>query len=378
MRKIVHLILISILLPTLVHCQSAAINSDEIIESDAQEFTVEVFAEGFDIPWGMAFLPDGNMLVTERGGTLRLVEQGNLHPEPIAGVPEVYSRGQGGLLDIQLHPDYEQNGWIYITYSIPGDGGAHTALMRAKLDDHSLTQQELLFDGSPKTTSGSHFGSRIAFDDDGHVYFSIGDRGSMDTAQDPTNYNGVVIRLNDDGSIPEDNPFVNHDSYLPEIYTYGNRNIQGMTIHPETREIWSHEHGPRGGDEINIIRSGKNYGWPKVTHGRNYSGTQITPDTTKPGMEDPLHHWTPSIAPSGMAIVYGDRYPNWNGNVMVGALRQQKVERVVLSEEKDAVVHQERLLRNLGRIRDVRMGPDGYLYVAEESNGRILRILPVE
>ncbi len=361
----------------LFSCKSTAIESSEIHSSEELDFSLEVIVEGLDIPWGFAFLPDGRILITERRGTLRVFENGRLHPDAINAVPEVFARGQGGLLDIVLHPDYDENGWIYISYSKPGDGGAHTALMRAQLEGHSLTNQEVLFVGSPKTSARQHFGSRIAFDDDNYVYLSIGDRGDRNQAQNPENYHGVVVRLHDDGSIPEDNPFIGVDGYQPEIFVYGTRNIQGMTIHPVTREIWSHEHGPRGGDEINVIRSGENYGWPKVTHGRNYSGTSITPDTTLPGMADPLHHWTPSIAPSGMAFVTGDRYPGWEGNVMVGALRQQKIERVILDESQSRVIHRERLVQNMGRVRDVRMGPDGYLYYSEESVGRIIRIVPL-
>lgn len=359
-----------------VACQSAAVQPDDLYHSEELSFGLELVAEGLEIPWGMAFLPGNDILVTERKGTLRLIRNGELLSEPIAGVPEVYARGQGGLLDIVLHPEYEMNGWIYLSYAVPGPGGGHTALMRAKLDGHSLKDQEVLFTGSPFSSAGQHFGSRIAFDNDHFVYLSIGDRGARDEAQNPQNYHGVVIRLHDDGRIPEDNPFVGHPDYRPEIYAYGTRNIQGMVKHPITGEIWSHEHGPRGGDEINVIRKGKNYGWPKVTHGRNYSGTMITPDTTLPGMEDPLHHWTPSIAPSGLAIVHGNRYPAWDGNLMVGALRRQKIERVVLSEDKSSVIHRERLLQNIGRVRDVRMGPDGFLYFAEESAGRIFRIVP--
>lgn len=346
------------------------------IGSDDQDFYVQTVLEGLNVPWGLAFLPDGRMLITERSGQIYLVEDGVLREEPIENAPEVHARGQGGMLDIVLHPEFEENGWIYITFSRQVDGGSNTALARMRLDGYEFTDYELLFSAQPGFGTGSHFGSRIVFDDEGYVYFSIGDRGVMDSAQDLSSHSGVVIRLHEDGSVPDDNPFVNDPQALPEIYAYGLRNIQGMQIHPETREIWSHKHGPRGGDEINIINAGLNYGWPEITHGIDYDGSEITPDTARDGMEQPLLHWTPSIAPSGMAFVTGDRYPGWSGSLMVGTLAPQYLHRVAL--DGDHVLAQEELLPGIGRVRDVRLAPDGYLYVATENPGIIYRLLPAD
>jgi aldose sugar dehydrogenase len=348
--------------------------NEDVIQSEEQAFRVEKVVEGIDVPWAIAFLPDGGMLITQRSGELLLFKDDTLHSDPVGGVPGVYARGQGGLLDVELHPDYEENGWIYLSYSYEGDGGGHTAIMRARLDGHELTDQEVLFEGEPRTTGRVHFGSRIRFDRDGYMYFSIGDRGEMSNAQDLSNHSGKIHRLYDDGSIPADNPFVNDENARPEIFTYGNRNAQGMSVHPETGEIWTHEHGPRGGDELNVMRAGNNYGWPEITYGINYNGTIITEDTARAGMEQPVHYWTPSIAPSGMAFVTGDRYPGWSGNIMVGALAHQHLQRVVLDGEE--VVHTERLLEQIGRVREVKMGPDGYLYLGIEGTG-IVRLIPL-
>lgn len=349
----------------------------DVVESEELNFSVQEVVSGLNRPWGMTFLPDGRMLITEKAGTIRIVENGQLSDETLSGVPEVWNRGQGGLLDIILHPEFEQNGWIYISYSYLEDGGSHTAVSRFKLDGYSITDLEVLFEGKPLTGLPFHFGSRMAFDDDGYLYFTIGDRGEMNRAQDLSNHSGKTFRLHDDGRIPDDNPFIDSENAMPEIYTYGNRNQQGLVIHPVTREIWSHEHGPRGGDEINIVRRGLNYGWPEITHGINYDGSVITPDTARAGMEQPLHHWTPSIAPSGMAIIYGERYPEWDGDVMTGTLRPMFLNRSVIDLENEIVTHEERLLEGIGRVRDVRLAPDGFLYVMEESNGTIVRLIPV-
>lgn len=349
----------------------------EVIESESQAFHVQTVVEGLMIPWSMAFLPDGVALITERRGTLRIVQDGELDPVPLDGVPGVFAEGQGGLLDVMLHPDYENNGWIYLTYADPDEEGAHTALMRAKLDldGHRLVEQEELFSGVPRTNSTRHFGGRMVFRD-GYVFVGTGDRGEMDEAQNLASHNGVVIRLHEDGAIPEDNPFVEDAGALPEIWSYGHRNIQGMTLHTASDVIWSHEHGPRGGDEINIIRRGLNYGWPEITHGVDYDGTPISDDTEREGMEQPVTYWTPSIAPSGMTFVSGEQYPQWEGNLLVGALAGQELRRVVL--EGEDVADQETLLQGLGRIRDVRMAPDGYIYIADESSGMIVRLVPAE
>lgn len=347
------------------------------IDSEELSFHVETVVEGLMIPWSIAFLPGGVMLVTERHGALRVVRDGELDPIPVSGVPEVYAQGQGGLLDVVPHPDYANNGWLYLTYSDPGEGGAHTALMRARLDmeQHLLTDQAVLFSGMPKTSATQHFGGRAVVRD-GYVFLSTGDRGDMEEAQNLSSHNGSILRLHDDGRVPDDNPFLDQPGAQPEIWTYGHRNVQGLTVHPESGELWSHEHGPRGGDEINIIRAGLNYGWPVITYGVNYDGTPITDNTEQEGMEQPATYWTPSIAPSGMAFVSGDRYPGWQGNLMVGALVGQELRRVVL--DGNEVTHQETLLHGLGRIRDVRMGPDGYLYLANETNGTIVRLIPAD
>lgn len=351
----------------------------EVHSSETLRFSVQTVAEGLELPWGIAFLPNGYVLITERdSGNLRLVKNGVLEQDPISGVPQISDRGQGGLLDVELHPNYEDNGWIYITYSKPGEVGQNTALIRARYDDdtHSLTDIEELFVGAPTTEGGAHFGGRIVFDANGYVFFSIGDRGRMDTAQDFTNSHGNLYRLNDDGSIPSDNPFVGTDG-MEEIYSYGHRNIQGMDVHPETGIVWTNEHGPRGGDELNIQdKPGANYGWPVISYGINYDGTIITEETEREGMEQPVREWTPSIAPSGLAFVSSDKYPGWYGDALNGALAFQLISRIVL--DGDQFVHEERILEGIGRIREVEQGPDGYIYFTNESNGTLNRIIPVE
>lgn len=349
-----------------------------LYETEELNFHVQTVVSGISVPWGMAFLPNGTMLVTERDGNLWLISEGQRVNEPVGGVPQVFAQGQGGLLDIEIHPNYEENGWIYISYSKPGSGGAHTAIMRARYDadNHSLTDQEEIYVGQPMTSARHHFGSRIAFAPDGYLFFSIGDRGSMNTAQDITNSNGNLFRIYDDGTIPEDNPFVGRDG-LDEIYAYGLRNIQGMAVHPVTGIIWTNLHGPRGGDELNVHdKPGANYGWPEITYGINYNGSIITEHTEKEGMEQPVMHWTPSIAPSGMDFVTSDRYPGWKGNVLNGALAFQLISRIVV--DGDHFVHEERFLEGIGRIRDVRQGPDGFIYFSNESNGTINRIIPAD
>lgn len=351
----------------------------EIYESEELDFYVQTVVEGVEIVWGMAFLPEGKIIITERDGNMHLVRDGELVEEPIAGVPEVHARGQGGLLDIEPHPNYAENGWLYFSYSKPGNGGAMTSIMRAKYheESHSLTDKEELYTGSPFTDAGQHFGSRISFDPDGYLYFSIGDRGNRDeNPQDINRDGGKIYRLNDDGSIPEDNPFVGREG-LDAVYTYGVRNPQGMDVHPETGIIWTNEHGPRGGDEINVHKEGGlNFGWPEITYGINYSGTTITEDTVRAGMEQPVWYWDPSIAPSGMTFVTSDNYPGWKGNILNGALAFQLISRIVVDGEE--FVHEERILDGIGRIRDLEEAPDGYIYFSNESNGTINRILPVE
>lgn len=347
---------------------------DEIQIPSKSDFSAELIVGDMQIPWGMAFLPDGSMLITEKAGNLIHFKDGK--KTNIGNVPEVYVRGQGGLLDIELHPDYGNNGWLYISYASPegDDKGGHTAIMRAKLNGNVLIDNELLYKASPNTSKGQHFGSRLEFDNEGYLYFSIGERGERDVnPQDITRDGGKIYRLHDDGRIPSDNPFVDHEGAKKAIYSYGHRNPQGLIKHPETGEIWNHEHGPRGGDEINIIEKGKNYGWPVITYGINYSGTPITDKTEMPGMEQPIYYWIPSIAPSGMTYVTSDRYPEWKGNLLVGSLVFQYLERLELKDNK--VVSREKLLADIGRVRNVRQGPDGYIYVAVEGKG-IYKLVP--
>jgi len=342
----------------------------------SQDYTLETVTNAVSVPWGMAWLPDGAMLVTGRSGDLYLFGDAG-DPQTIDGVPEVFARNQGGLLDIALHPRYEENGWIYITYSsTEGGGGANTALMRARLNEgrSALIDQEVLYKAEPNTERAHHFGSRIVFDNEGHVFFGIGDRGNRDVnPQDITRDGGKIYRLNDDGSIPEDNPYVGREG-LDAIFAYGIRNPQGMALHPETGELWEHEHGPRGGDEINIIRAGNNYGWPKICFCINYDGSELTPDTARAGMEQPEWYWDPSIAPSGMTFVTSQRYPEWQGDLLVGSLKFGYVVRADV--ENNTVVGDEILFEDIGRVRDIRQGPDGYIYVATETSNGIVRIVP--
>ena len=341
---------------------------DPIEAGSSDKYSYEMVVEGLKIPWGFTFLPDESMLITEKSG--EIIHYKNGQKTKVQGAPEVYDRGQGGLLDVVLHPDYENNGWIYFTYSSKegeGDGG-NTALMRAKLENNQLTNKEILYKASPNTTKGQHFGSRIAFDKEGYLYFSVGERGERDVnPQDITRDNGKVYRLNDDGSVPADNPFVGEENAVEAIYSYGHRNPQGMILHPETGEIWVHEHGPKGGDEINVVKKGANYGWPVVTYGENYSGTSITDERSRPGMEDPIFYWLPSIAPSGFAYITSDKFPELKGNLLVGSLKFQYLELLELDGKK--IKKRTKLLEDSGRMRDVRQGPDGNIYVAIEGKG---------
>lgn len=353
--------------------------SGNVFQSEEVTFWLETVVDGLSDAWALAFLPDGRVLITEKGGSLRIVENGQLSPQVIGGTPTVFNRNQGGLLDVALHPDFINNQLVYLAYSYSQAGTSNTAIGRGRLEGYMLHDFEEIFRGHPNTSRPFHFGSRIVFDADGFLYFAIGDRGVMENAQLVTNHAGKSMRIHDDGRAPRDNPFVNVDGGMPEIFTLGNRNIQGMVVHPVTGEVWSHEHGARGGDEINILRRGRNYGWPVITHGVDYDGSPISQDTAAVGMEQPLHHWTPSIAPSGMAIVHNSaRYPGWNGNVFSGALAGRHLNRIVVDLENERAVHQERLVPGLARIRDVRFAPDGFLYIIDESNGRVLRLVPIQ
>ena len=338
---------------------------------------VVTVVEGLEHPWGMAFLPDGRMLVTERPGRLRVIENGRLRAEPIAGLPPIAAQGQGGLLDVAPHPDFASNGWIYLSYAGAGPGGVGTEVGRGRLVDGRIDEWQRLFVLEPKSRNGRHFGSRLVFDRKGYLYITLGDRGDRDRAQDLADHAGAVIRLHDDGRVPADNPFVGNPAARPEIFSYGHRNLQGAALHPETGALWVHEHGPQGGDELNIVQAGANYGWPVITYGAEYvSGRPIGEGTHKEGMAQPLYHWTPSIAPSGMAFYTGDRFPQWRGDLFVGALKFQLLARLEL--DGDQVTAEERLLQGrLGRIRDVADGPDGFLYLLTDApNGQLVRLEP--
>ena len=368
-------IVLSLLFVTILNSSCAQDSENKVITPYTPVFKAELFVDQLQIPWGFTFLPDKSILITEKEG--KLIHFSNGKKSNIGNIPEVYQRGQGGLLDIALHPNYEKNGWIYLTYSSPeGDEkGGHTALIRAKLKNNELTSIEQLYKASPNTTKGQHFGSRIAFDNDGYLYFSIGERGERDTnPQDIKRDGGKIYRLHDDGSIPQDNPFVGVDGAKTAIFSYGHRNPQGLIKNPVTGEIWEHEHGPRGGDEINIIKKGANYGWPLTTYGINYSGTSITDKKTMPGTEQPIHYWVPSIAPSGMAYVTSDKYKGWKGSLLVGSLAFQYLERLVLDGTK--ITSREKLMPELGRVRAVEQGPDGLIYVAVEGKG-IYKLVPI-
>ncbi len=339
-------------------------------------FRTEKVVEGIDVPWGMTWLPDGDMLVTNRGGQLYRVHEGTLSA-PLGGVPEVHVNGQGGLLDIALHPDYANNGWIYITYSsMEGGGtGSHTAIMRAKLQGDSLVEQQVLYKGEGNTDGGAHYGSRIAFDNDGYLFFSIGERGAhFENAQQLDRDGGKIYRLHDDGRIPADNPFVNTPGAKTAVYSNGHRNPQGLAVHPTTGQIWEHEHGPMGGDEINIIQPGKNYGWPIIGYGLNDNGEPLAVATSRAGIEQPIFYWDPSIAPSGIAFITSDNYgPELKGHLLVGSLKFRYMVHLVL--DGNNVVANETVFPGIGRVRNIKQGPDGYIYVATEGDG-IIRILP--
>ena len=348
-------------------------NPPEVKTPDQSEFTTETVVEGIDIPWGMDFISENEILVTEKKGILYRVSNGK--KTEVSGLPEIYQRGQGGLMDIALHPNFKSNKIIYFTTGVQleGEKGGNTALYCGELNENSLSNLKLLYKGQPNTKKGQHWGSRIVFDDKGHLFFGIGDRGNRDVnPQDLNRDGGKIYRLNLDGSIPEDNPFVNQEGALKAVYSYGHRNPQGMTVHPKTGEIWENEHGPKGGDEINIVQKAKNYGWPEITYGINYSGTSITDKTSMPGMEQPFYYWVPSIAPSGMAFSTSNVYKKWKGNLFVGSLKFKYLERLVIKRGK--VVKREKILNDIGRVRNVKEGPDGYLYLGVEGKG-ILKVV---
>lgn len=345
--------------------------------NDASAYEVVSLTDELNHPWAIAFLPDGRYLISERPGRLRIFADGHLQSEHVQGLPSIAAIGQGGLLDVVLHPDFEENRWLYFTYSAAAGSGYTTRLARARFEHDRLQDLEVLFSAEPALPGGRHFGSRIVFAGE-YVYIGIGDRGVMDLAQNTEDHVGTIVRLYHDGRVPEDNPFQGHAGVRPEIYAYGIRNPQGMTLHPVTGVLWEHEHGPRGGDEINLIEAGLNYGWPVITHGIDYSGAVIGDGIQEAaGMEDPWYHWTPSIAPSGMAFYTGEDFPQWQGDLFVGALVQRHLARLTLDAE-GRVLAEETMLRDRGRrIRDVRVH-DGLIYLLTDHNpGELLRLQPV-
>jgi glucose/arabinose dehydrogenase len=369
------------LIMSLLTIAGTAYAQNRTFESEKQTFSVTELVGGLDHPWAMAFLPVGDILVTERGGDLRMIRNGKLLDQEVSGLPEIQEVGQGGLLGIALHPDFVSNKLVYLSYAGKHNGAYSTEVLRGRLQGTALLNVETMFKALPKTDGGRHFGSRLLFAPDKTLYISLGDRGFKPSlcqehpSQQLNNHLGSLIRINDDGSIPVDNPFVGRPGVKPEIYTFGNRNIQGMALHPKTREIWTHEHGPQGGDEINIMQPGVNYGWPVITYGVNYGiGTKICEGTKKSGMQQPTYFWVPSIAPSGMAFYDSDKLPAWTGDLFVGSLKFGMLVRLELKGNK--IIGEERLLNDeYGRIRDVVQGPDGYLYLLTDSaNGSLLRL----
>ena len=352
---------------------SCAQTDDTINIPTSINYTVTNIHQTEFVPWSIEFVNNDTFLYTERRGKMFIVSDGQ--STEISNIPSVYQKNQGGLLDIELHPNFDQNNTLFFSFSKGNkEDGANTAIASAKLIDNSLQEVEILYVGKEMTNASLHFGSRLQFDDEGYLYFTIGDRGNRNkNPQDITRDAGKVYRINDDGSIPESNPFFNNQGARKAVFSYGHRNPQGMFKHPETGKIWTNEHGPRGGDEINIIEAGKNYGWPKITYGINYSGTTITNDKSLPGLEQPMYYWLPSIAPSGFAYLNSDIYDDWKGSLLVGSLKFMYLERLVLANNK--VTYREKVAENIGRVRDVKVSPDGFIYLAIDNKG-IFKLTP--
>ncbi len=351
---------------------------DLVVTSQLHAFRVETVVEGVEIPWALDFLPDGRMLVTERPGRLRILADGALSA-PISGVPRVWAKGQGGMLDVAVHPDFARNGWIYLSYSDPGpDDAAMTAVVRGRIREGMWADEETIFRAPVELyrKGNVHFGCKLVFDGEGHLYFVIGERGHQLDAQDVTRPNGKVHRVREDGSIPADNPFVGSGDAMASIWSFGHRNPQGLALHPATGLLYDAEHGPRGGDELNLVYKARNYGWPIITYGMNYNGSPITDKTAQVGMEQPITHWVPSIAVSAIDFYAGDKFPAWRDQLFVGALAQQEVRRLEIDGHR--VVHQEVLFRGVGRVREVVAGPDGFLYLALNEPDRIARLVPAD
>ncbi len=371
-----------VLLVTECHAQSSPAQSGPAQRSPQPKPTqglvaVETIASGLEHPWALAFLPDGRILVTERPGRLRIVAPSGRVSEPLDGVPQVQAGGQGGLLDVAVDPEFTENRLVYLSYAEPGEGGASTAVARGRLGEGALENVQVIYRQVPKVEGNGHFGSRLVFAEDGTLFVTQGDRqGDREQAQDLDSGLGKLVRINPDGSIPKDNPFTGRSGARPEIYSYGHRSMQAAALHPETGRLWTVEHGARGGDELNHPEAGKNYGWPVITYGRDYSGARIGEGTAKEGMEQPVYYWDPVIAPSGAVWYTGDRYPGWKGSLFVGSMQPGALVR--LTVENGRVTSEERHLAELDdRIRDVQQGPDGLLYlVTDEDEGRLLRVVP--
>lgn len=371
-----------------LYSASLATVQAQTFSTPEHDYRISTFVDGLVQPWSMTWLPNGDMLVTERPGRLRVVSSGELQPEPVSGVPEVYYQGQGGLFDVVLHPDFESNNLVYLVYSKPIGGNSATAVARGTYADGQLNDVEDVF--IAKASGRSHYGGRLVFDNDGYMFITAGDRqapprGNLEehAAQDLSNHEGVVVRLHDDGSVPDDNPFVDQAGALPEIWSYGHRNPQGLAIHPVTGDLWENEHGPQGGDELNRIEPGRNYGWPVIGYGVNYGGSPIHDSTSQQGMAQPAHYWVPSIATSGLMIYTGDQFPGWQGNIFVGGMVGEQLAKLSMGEDGMSVTGETTMVQNMGRIRDVRQGPNGYIYLAIDdrrggSETPILRLEPVD
>lgn len=380
--------LVSLATATTIACAATVASGETVYRSALHDYRLVTVADGLIQPWSIAFLPGGDALITERPGRLRILRGGTLLPQAVEGVPEVFNVGQGGLLEVMPHPNFASNRLIYLSYSKPGatPNESRTALVRSRFENDRLTNVEEIFDAVSQ--GRGHYSGKIAFDRDGYLYLSLGDRqvapaGNLEAhpAQDLSNHHGVIVRLHDDGRVPADNPFVNRAGAKPEIWSYGHRNVQGLAIHPETGDIWANEHGPQGGDELNLVQPGRNYGWPVIGFGVNYqSGAAIHAGTHREGMEQPVDVWVPSIGISGLMIYTGDRFPEWRGNLFVGGMAGQMLARLTLDGQR--VVGEETLVPQMGRIRDVRQGPDGFIYLVVDDRGGeptpILRMEPVE
>lgn len=361
----------SLIFSLLIICCSPN-STTEPLPGESPVASAEKLYDGFKNPWGMVWLPDGRLLVTERSGEILVFKDDKFTGENLKGLPAVFAEGQGGLLDIELHPLYSENKWIYISYSKPVQGGATTAIARFKLNGNQVAELQDIFTAKPYIPANFHFGSRIVFDKNYYLFFSSGERGTQPKVQELNNDHGKIHRLYDDGRVPQDNPFVGQAGANPSIWTYGHRNPQGMVYDKATDRIWAAEHGPKGGDELNLIEKGKNYGWPKTCYGINYDGSELTPYKELPGIQNPARYWVPSIGPCGITIVTSDRYPGWKGNILVGALAFKHIARVELNGT--SYVTEEKLLQDMGRFRDVKESPEGYLYAITEGPGLLLKI----